>query len=325
MSDYSPGFEPLEQFKRDAKRGAPAPVDFSERIMQRIELDSAGSSNYTAHKPKRMAIGIAIIALTVTLLCGFTYAITAGVLTIKDDAGREIMQVQSPDPIPAEQAELQERIEKVVEDQLQQGEAAQIVIGQEDIDAVKRYEEPKDYYPLFRGFSYSSTQDIPRLVGHLNELKKLGDQVMNAKLTKAELFPYLGHPNAVQSDKWVDATDAASGTPYAYYKLKPDEQAYMEDAVLSLTYQEGDLTFKLIGNYGEFTSVTIFDNNPSAKRMHEVEGISVYHSEGQETPYLTWLEPVGDGELMYWLNSNAEIKQQLKFAEAVIKATKRKV
>ncbi|WP_127495904.1 hypothetical protein [Paenibacillus glycanilyticus] len=323
MSDYSPGFEPLEHFKRDAERGAPAPVDFSERIMQRIELDSAGGSSYKAYKPKRMAIGIALIVLTVTLLCGFTYAITAGVLTIKDDAGREIMQVQSPEPIHAEQVELLDRIKRTVNNQLQQGEAAIIIMGQDDIDAVKRHEEPESYYPVFQGFSYSSTEDIPtRLVGHLNELKKLGDQVADAKLTEVELSPYLGHPNVLEPEKWVEASESGSGYPYAYYKLKPDDQAYMEDAVLSLTYRKGDSTFRLSGTYGEFTSVTVFDKNPSAERIHEVSGIPIYHTNGQDAPYLTWLEPVGDGELMYWLNSNADLKQQLRFAEAVIKAAK---
>ncbi|MCK9859018.1 hypothetical protein [Paenibacillus sp. ATY16] len=147
-------------------------------------------------------------------------------------------------------------------------------------------------------------------------------QVADAKLTKVELSPYLGHPNVLEPEKWVEASESRSGYPYAYYKFKPDDQAYMEDAVLSLTYRKGDSTFRLSGTYGEFTSVTVFDKNPSAERIHEVSGIPIYHTNGQDTPYLTWLEPVGDGELMYWLNSNADLKQQLKFAEAVIKAAK---
>ncbi|WP_336790007.1 hypothetical protein [Paenibacillus sp. MMO-177] len=31
----------------------------------------------------------------------------------------------------------------------------------------------------------------------------------------------------------------------------------------------------------------VFDRNPSTEKIHEIEGIPIYHSEGQDTPYLT--------------------------------------
>jgi hypothetical protein len=280
-------------------------------------------ARYRTHRQKRITIGIALIALSVVLLCGFTYALTTGLLTVKDNAGHEVMRVKSPEPsdtIPAEQQELEDRIKKTIHDQLQQGEAALILLGQGNIDAVKKHEWPKKYLSTYRGQNYSSTQDISaRLIGHLSGLKKLGNQIMDAKLTTVEMVPYLGTPTAVPLDKWVETTDTASGHPYAYYKFNADERAYLDDGVITLTYQNEDSTFKLMGFAGDFTSLTVYDQNPSAERIHEVGGIPIYHIEGQD---LIWRQPVkGGGELDYMLKSDADIKKQLDFAETVIKAT----
>ncbi|GLX70423.1 hypothetical protein [Paenibacillus glycanilyticus] len=324
MKDYSPDFEPLEQFKRDAERNVPAPVDFSERIMPLIELEAAREPSYKALGQKRRAIGVVLIALTVTLLCGFTYAWTTDILTVKDDAGREVMQVKSPDAIPAAQMKLRERVEHAINEQLQQDEAALIVIGQDNIDAVKKYKEPDPLNDMsvFAGFTYSSAKEIPsRLIGQLSELTKLGDHVLDAELTEAVLHPYLGHPNAVQPDKWVETADAESGAPYVYYKFKPDEKAFMEDATLSLTYRKGASTFTLSGNYGDFTSVTVYDRYPSAEQIYDVGGIPIYLSKGVDASYLFWIQPVNGGELVISLNSDGDLKERLDFAEAVIRTT----
>lgn len=271
---------------------------------------------------KRVAIGIALIALSVMLLSGFTYALTTGLLTVKDDHGRIVMQVQKPKIIPAEQTELEDRIKITIHDQLQPGEGALILVGQENIDAVRRYEEPKKYLVTYRGHDYSSTQDVSsRLVGHLSGMKKLGDRFMDARITKVEMVPYLGHPNAVPLDKWVEATDTASGNPYAYYKFNADERAYLDDTVIIFTYEIADSTIKLMGNAGDFTSMTVYDQNPSAERIHEVGGIPIYQIEGKEGSSLIWRQLGNGGELDFTLTSDADIKEQLDFAAAVIKAT----
>lgn len=287
----------------------------------------AVSPSYRPHRSKRMAIGIALIALSVVLLCGFTYAVTTGMLSVKDDSGHEIMRVKSPDFTPAEQKqnEIEDRIMQTVKDQLEQGEAAFILMGQEAIDAIKRHEEPKTWTTVNRGYEYSSTQSIaPHLTG---ALKQLGDQVMNAKITKVEVLHYhdLGTPNAVQlrPEKWVETTDSASGYPYAYYKLKTDENADISaDDFVTFTYQNEGSTFTLKVSQIDYQWMDIYDQSPSAERIHEVEGIPIYHSEGQDKPFLFWVQTVLGRQFEYTLESDANLKKQLDFAESVIKVTK---
>jgi len=323
-SPYSPGFEPLEQFKREAGRVAPAPVDFSERVMRRIERESVGVSEiHGAPELRQRGIVIALIAVSVMLLSGFTYALTTGLLIVKDGSGREIMQVKSPEAVPAEKADLADRIRKAVEDQLLQGEAALILIGQENIDAAKRREEPKEYLSVNRGYEYSSTKALSsRLIGYLGELNNLGDQVGDAKIVKAKVLYFPGRPDGVQPDRWVETTDAASGLPYAYHKLKTDEKAYISaDDVVRLTYREGNSTFTLMGHGGNYDSFTVYDRNPSEERVYEVGEIPIYHTEGQDEPFLIWSQSVQGGKLGFFLISDAEIGRQLDFVEAVILAT----
>ncbi|WP_123042861.1 hypothetical protein [Cohnella candidum] len=274
-------------------------------------------------RQKRVTIGIALIALSVMLLSGFTYALTSGLLTIKDDNGRVVMQVQKPNTIiPAEQKELEDRIRKTIHDRLRIGEGALILVGQQNIDAVRRYQEPKRYLSTYRGHEYSSTQDVSsRLVGHLSGMKKLGDRFMDAKISKVEMVPNLSHPNAVPLDKWVEATDTASGNPYAYYKFNADERAYLDDTVIIFSYRSADSTFRLMGNAGDFTSFEVFDQNPSAERIHEAGGIPIYQIDGQNGSSLIWRQLGHDGELDFRLTSDADIQKQLDFADAVIKAT----
>ena len=285
---------------------------------------SVGYPSYRPRRPKRMAVGIALIALTVVLLCGFTYAVTTGVLSVKDDAGREIMRVKSPDAIPAEQMELEDRIKKTVEGQLQRGEAAFMLMGQEAIDAIRRHEEPKTWITVNRGYEYSSVQAIsPYLTGALRSLNQLGDQVMDAKIAKVEVQHGhdLGTPNAVQlqPDKWVVTTDSASGYPYAYYKLRTDEHAEISGSdFVKLTYRTEDSTFTLMATQIDYGWVEINDQNPSAKRIHEVEGVPIYHSKGQDKPFLFWVQTVHGKQYEYTLESDADLKQQLDFAKTVI-------
>lgn len=286
-------------------------------------------ARHRAPRQRRMAIGIALISLSVVLPCGFTYAMKTGVLSVRDDAGREIMRVKSPNPdlFPAEQSELEDRIKKTVEDQLQRGEAAFILMGQEAIDAVKRHEEPKMWSTVNRGYVYSSIQSIsPYLTGALSALNQLGDQVMDAKITKVEVQHShdLGTPNAVQlqPEKWVVTTDSASGYPYAYYKLKTDEHANISGSdTVKLTYQNEDSTVTLMATQIDYGWVEINDQNPSAERIHEVGGIPIYHSKGQDKPFLFWVQTVHGKQYEHTLESNADVKKQLDFAEAVINAT----
>jgi hypothetical protein len=320
---YTLNFEPLENFKRNAELNAPASVDFSEQVMYRIQQESAESLNDGARSHKRTVFSFASIALAVMLLSGFAYAASEGWLSIKDDSGREVMQVSSTLE-HSEQEQFLIRVHKSVKDQLQSGEVAYVIYDQVGIDGIRRHEMPMSFGIVNRGFTYTSMEDISsRLIGPLSQLKIPGDQVVDAKFMNVEVMFNSGTPPTLNPEKWVEATDAESGSPYAYYKFKTDEDVTLKYDTVRLNYQDEEATYTLSVNYLNLDpnkAFKVYDEHPSAERVYESHGIPIYHSEGDGEPFFIWSQPVEGGSLIYTLLGEGEADKQLKFVKSFIEA-----
>jgi hypothetical protein len=323
---YSPDFEALERFKRSAERSSPEPIDFSEKVILRIQSESALNAPAMSQRRKRTAIAIASIALAVALLSGFTYAATTRWLSIQDKSGREVMLISRTDDTTydPELAERYGRILDKVRSQLQAGEAAHILIGQEEIDAMNKWYAPKSWSIAMKGFTYSSTKALSaHLVGSMSQVKLLGDNIGDAKLAQVERMPNIGSP-PIQPDQWVEATDAESGEPYVYHKVTNIEQVNSVYDTVQFTYRDKKATYKLHVSSTEMRTAELFDPSPSAERIHEVAGVPVYSYErdGERAPHLVWSQQVNGVSLLYFLDSpTANTKKQLAFAKSVIEAT----
>jgi hypothetical protein len=322
---YTLNSEPLENFKRNAELNAPASVDFSELVMYRIQQESSESQNNGARSHKRTVFSFASIALAVMLLSGFAYAASEGWISIKDDSGREVMQVSSMLDQNLEQDQFLIRVHQAVKDQLQSGEAAYVIYDQVGIDGIKRYEMPMSFGIVNRGFTYTSMDDISsRLIGPLSQLKIPGDQVVDAKFMNVEVMFNSGTPPTLNPEKWVEATDAESGSPYAYYKFKTDVDVTLKYDTIRLNYQDEEATFTISVNYSNLDpnkAPKVYDEHPSAKRVYESHGIPIYHSEGDgEKPFFIWFQPVEGGSLIYTLLGEGEADKQLEFVKSFIEA-----
>jgi hypothetical protein len=322
---YTLNSEPLENFKRNAELNAPASVDFSEQVMYRIQQESAESLNDGARSHKGTVFSFALIALAVMLLSGFAYAASEGWLSIKDDSGREVMQVSSTLE-HSEQEQFLSRVHQAVKDQLQSGEAAYVIYDQVDIDAmIRSHVMPMSFGIVNRGFTYTSMEDISsRLIYPLSQLKIPSDQVVDAKFMNVEVLFNDGTPPTLNPEKWVEATDAESGSPYAYYKFKTDEDVTLKYNTVRLNYQDEEATYKLMVNYVNSDpnkAVKVYDEHPSAERIYESHGIPIYHSKGDgEQPFFVWFQPVEGGSLTYTLLGEGEADKQLEFVKSFIEA-----
>ncbi|WP_239614698.1 hypothetical protein [Cohnella mopanensis] len=320
---YTPNYEPLDNFKRNAELNAPASVDFSEQVMYRIQRESEESINDGARSHKRPVFSFALIALVGMLISGFAYAASEGWLSIKDDSGREVMQVSSTLDQHSEQVQFLDRVHRKVKDQLQLGEAAFILNDQVAIDAIKRHEMPMSYGIVNRGFTYKSMQDISsRLISPLSELKLPGDQVVDAKFMYVEVLSNSGIPVPLDPEKWVEATDAETGSPYAYSKFKPAEDVTLKYDTVRLNYQDEEAIYTLMVNYvkdlDQNVAVKIYDEYPSVKRVYESHGIPIYHSAGDGEPFFIWLQPLEGGSFSYTLMGEGKADKQLKFVKSFI-------
>lgn len=333
---YSPALDALDQFKRDARDRAPAPVDFSERVMESIRLDAADlpAPPGIVRKRKWKITVIACIVLTVALLSGFTYQASKNFLSVTDKSGREALRVHNdtyytPTPVTEESkaySKIADRIVDTVRNRLLPGEAAEIIIGQKDIDLLRNYEAPKtSSYWAERGFTYTSIARLaPHLPDSLSSLKTLSDKVNGARLEKAELWADFQPPAFYQPDQWADGVDEESGTPYVYDMVgRRDYEDWVGN--INFTYKKGGNTY-IVGVISQPRAFAeIIDSYPSAVKVHELAGRPVYNDNGA----LTWSEPTDVGGLIFqfWiLDENHNVitkssKEQLAFAKAIIEAT----
>lgn len=321
---YTPNSEPLKNIKRNAELNAPAFVDFSDQVMFRIQQESDEKLNYRVHRHTRAVFRFASIAMAIMLLSGFIYAASEGWLSIKDDSGREVMQVSSTLAQHSEHEQFIIRVHQAVKDQLQSGEAAFVLHDQAGIDAIRRNEMPMSYSSVNRGFTYMSMEDVSsNLLGPLSELKLPSDQVVDAKFMNVEVLANSGTPPTDDPEKWVEATDAESGSPYAYYKFKTDDDVNLKYDTVRLNYQEEEATYTLMVHYGEFTpneAIKVPDKNPSTERVYESHGIPIYHSEGDGEPFYIWIQTVEGESLIYTLLGEGESDKQLQFVKSFIEA-----
>lgn len=324
--NYTLNSEPLEHFRRNAELNAPAFVNFSEQVMNRIQQESAHSLNDGARNRNRTLFRFASTALAVTLLSGFAYAASTGWIRIKDESGREVMQVSSAFVQHTEQEQFIERVHQAVKGQLQSGEAAFVVHDQAGIDSIRSRVMPMSFSVVRRGVTYTSIQDVSsRFVGPLSELKLPDDQVVDAKFINVEVLPDTGTPSDFDPEKWVEAVDTDTGSPYAYYKFKTVEDVNLNFDAVRLNYQDEEATFTLMVNYAKiapYEEIKVYDKTPSAERVYESHGIPIYHSEGNGEPFFIWRQPVEDGSLslIYILMGEGEAEKQLEFAKSFIEA-----
>ncbi|MCR2805771.1 hypothetical protein [Paenibacillus soyae] len=321
---YTPSSEPIENFKWNAELNEPSPVDFSERIMYRIQQEGAESLYNGARSRKRTVLNFGLIALAVTLLSGFTYAASAGWLSIKDDSGRGVMQVSSEFVRDPDRIQFLERVRQKVKDQLQLGESAFVVHDQAAIGAIKSYVMPESFSVVHRGVIYTSISElVSRLVGPLSEVK-LPEDVADAKFMSVEMLPDTGTPSDFDPEKWVEAVDTETGFPYAYYKFKTGEDVNLNYDAVRLNYQDEEAAYTLMVHYTmipPYEQLTVYDEHPSAERVYEFHGIPIYHRASDDEPFFIWLQPFKDGSLVYTLLGEAEAGKQLEFVKAFIEET----
>jgi hypothetical protein len=324
-SPYPPDYDVLGQIKKSAEHSEPAPIDLSFRIMFRIQNEASVGAN----KRKRLSLAIVSVLISIGLLSGFTYAATqTDWFVIKDDSGRELMQVKAyqEDPALSETTKRVDRILAAVREKLLPGETAQVLIGQEDIDAYMTHGYANGgMFVASQSLTYKSTKEVSAyLSGYMSRLKLPADDVGEAKLTLAEVLPNTETRYSLPSDQWVNAIDAESGTSYAYFKNPNGERRFAsEQDSLRLTYADNDATYQLGITYGAF-DVTLYDIDPSTARIHEVAGVQIYERNDANDygPRLTWSVPLDRGNIVFLLNSpQSDTKKLLSFAKAVIEAT----
>lgn len=308
-------------FRRLAERNAPPVTDFSEGIMNRILTDIEEAEDYV-HRDRMMARRkpfTVMIAATITLLLlsGFGYtAIVEGWLILKDGNGQKIMSVSSTDlEVPL----YQERIAELIREQLQPGEEAAIMFGEEAIKALDKRDPLLYSTRTVRGYVYKSFETITvSLIDELLNIRKPSSSILGTSLTEIEVVPELSG-DKLEAGGWVKGVDKDSGNPYAF-KTRP---AAKKSNMILLTYTGTNGIYKLHLSYVPELKKTIFyDSNPSSSRIHEVEGVQVYnysnHSKGEQ--FLIWSRPAEGGHFSYVLKSeSADVDEQLDFAKEVIK------
>ncbi|CAK4869427.1 unnamed protein product [Aphanomyces euteiches] len=321
---YSPAFDELENFKRCAERNAPASVDFSERIMNRIQMESDSISPARAYIRKRKSFAIASIAIALMLLSSLAYAATTtDWFIVKDKSGRELMQVNASDGLyPIEQKRI-DQILNTVQAQLQPGEGAQVLIGQKNIDDYMKNGWASSSAIASQSITFKKTEDVlSHLTGPMSRLKLPGDNVGGAKLVKVEVVPHFELWITIPPDQWVKATDLETGYPYAYYKIPADGRTKSEHDTLRFTYANEETTYSLAISYGK--QVQLSDISPSTDRISKIAGVPIYRfNEATETNLsLIWNEPAADGIVTFTLNrTSSNSDKHLDFAKAVIEAT----
>lgn len=329
---YRQDFE--SRLRRLANRDAPAPADFSERVMSRLHEQIAGSSDNRPARSRtlrgRPAYAALLAALSIVLLSGIAYATTqTDWFVIKDDAGREVMKVRGYEAL-SEVAARDERIRKTVENELSPGEVALILIGQDDIDDYLRDRSALTdghgtVYQASRSLVYATSEELlSHLTGELDRVGALlpGDAVGEAALAYVELIPDAPAQETVPREQWTRDVDAKTGTPYAYRAYPVDEIPFPADHVsLRYTYADGGTTYRLGVVYGHgLGDITLYDKNPSTDRVHNVSGVPIYER-SETNPRFTWTVPTREGSLLLLLDSpQADAKQQLNFAKNVIQA-----
>ncbi len=320
------------RFLRLAERDAPAPVDFSASVMSRLaeggNTVKAGRPDRRRFRSKRPAYAVLLAALSIVLLSGIAYAATkTDWFVIRDDSGRELMKVKGYEQL-SEAAIIADRVQETVTTKLSPGETALLLIGQDDIDQYMRAGMVTNgtLYHASRSLTYNSLEELlSRLTGELKRVSVMlpGDTVGDAKLAYVELIPDLSTQDPIPSDQWKRDADPESGTPYAYHVFPVDQDPFPADRVsLRFTYEDGGITYRLGVVYAHgLGDITLYDTDPSIDRVRKVEGVPVYER-NEKNQRFTWTVPSKEGGLLMLLDSpQADSKQQLSFAEAVIQAT----
>lgn len=310
--------EVLDQFKRSAERNAPEFIDFSERTMNQLKTDhdltGSSVSSIRIRKQNRTAFTLAAIVMSVVLLSGFTYAAVEGWLSLKDRNSNTVMHVIQTDLKVPEQ---DDRIMNTLRSKLNPGKAATVIFGQEAIDAVKRGELPTSSSTIVRGFSYPSTHALaPQLRDLMSNIQLPNDTIQDASLTEVELVP---EANIPKSDQWIEATDAATGYPYAY------QTGGVTDKItfVILHYKDGNTTYRLSIGSSQESTIRFFDSSPSSSQIYNVAGTQIYNfiDKDSNDDSLIWSQQVSGGSLVYSLLSTpVDLKKKISFAKAVITA-----
>lgn len=323
--------EALDYIKKNADLNDPAPVDFAEHIMLRIRLETEQTASVFSRRRRRATFAVAI-AISVALLSGFTYAASNRWLSIKDDSGREVMLVKKGEVSDPATDARNHRIATSVENRLKSGEGAHLLLGPEAIYALTNYDPKAFDNVIYLSNSivatYKTTKELaPHLDsmhGKLDPLTALGDQLGDTKLVQAELIDELGKQGPpLEPAQWVVETDAVTGYPYAYHEYTATNSNGLYYNAVKYTYKNKEAVFTLF--VMDQTMLYFTDDNPSADRIHEVSGTPVYSFDDSNgwISSLTWSQSNKSEGLTYMLESTpANTKMQLKFAKAVIEATK---
>ncbi|WP_169082286.1 hypothetical protein [Paenibacillus sp. PL91] len=315
-NQFSRKVEVLDQFKRSAERNAPEFIDFSERIMNHFKTDhdltGCKVSSIRIRKRNRTAFTLAAVVMSIVLLSGFTYAAVEGWLSLKDRNSNTVMHIIQTDLQVPEQ---HDRILNTLRSKLNPGESATVIFGQEAIDAVKRGELPTSSSTIVRGFSYLSTHALaPQLRDVMSNIKLPSDTIQDANLTEAELVPEARIPKSV---RWIEATDATTGYPYAY------QTGGVTDKItfVMLHYKDGDTTYRISIGSSQQSTLQFSDSSPSSSQIYNVAGTQVYNYKDSKDDFLIWSQQVSGGSLVYSLMSTTvDLKKKISFADAVITA-----
>ena len=305
----------LDQFKQTARRNEPALIDFSERIMSRIahESGATGRERARVRRRGRAAYLAGAVVLSVLLLSGFTYAAYEGLLFLKDRYGNTVMQVNSTNwEVPEEH----QRIMDSLKARLNPGESAVIVFGRKAIDAVKRGEPPQSTFTVVRGKVFPSVQALaPHLRGALAGMQMPADVMQGATLFEAELVPEAGTSVIPEPDRWIEASDAETGEPYAYQIGNASETAKFA----TFRYRDGETVYELSIGSSSQPTLQFYDSRPSKDQIEEIAGIQVYHYKNKSENILIWSRQTENGSFVYFLKASpANDEKQKAFAEAVI-------
>lgn len=331
MTDNPYRHEFEARFIRLAEQDAPAPADFSASVMSRLAEEGiavpVGRPDRSRFRSKRPAYAALLAALSIVLLSGIAYATTkTDWFVIKDDSGRELMQVKGYEEL-SEATIIADRIQETVTTRLSPGETALLLVGQEDIDQYMRTGRLTNgtLYHASRSLTYKSSEELlSRLTGELKRVgaRLPGDTVGDAKLAYVELIPDTATQESIPSDQWTRDADAESGTPYAYHVFPVDQDPFPADRVsLRFTYEDGGISYRLGVVYAHgLGDITLYDTDPSIDRVRKVAGVPVYER-NEKNQRFTWTVSTKEGGLLMLLDSpQADSKQQLSFAKAVIQA-----
>jgi|GEM_PF-4954767 hypothetical protein len=318
---------------RDAVRN-PEVIDFTERIMDQITAHTVQATSVPllqrVRTPRKIAAMTAVIALSLVVLSGFTYAAVTGKLSLTDQHGNVTMKIKNTygqAPVN-EHASLEEALTEQIKSKLQEGEAAVIVFGEEATKVKQQTGLPVNNTMVTHPYTYSSLQEIPLdLMEQMSVITYPKSQIGKNSLEKIELQRdlYLSMPVSVQTDLWVFGKDDQSGYRYAYQKFSISTPI----SHVTVTYSDQKTTYQVSMSRNYKNETLFYDDNPSSNHIISIEGQQVYKfmDTNHKLHSINWSAQGQHGKDLYFYDvrsNNASEKELLAFAKAFIKANLKK-